>query len=350
MDKRHFTVVEKNGKEHGLYVSSTPSSAAKKAVSKLCTSNKSKKVEFYLREITQGSKKKTYGTYLGEMKKLKKPIELKGRIIQYQIKLNLNKRKSSKTKPAKKMRGGDDYFNNLTRYQSDMEFPVKTNKEKSNRNNRLERKLRESQARLNDVQKIQRARLADEEIKPIREDFDEKYRNILQEGMRLYDSNDFNAAFPFLKEAADDGGIPLAATKVASYYLDYSILDNFSLRSAINTTYLFRTPMRTTNSTPSESRKYKLIIGINYLFLALARYNANNEILCNISTDLIETALNNVFHINDKTVKKKIKMIKESKHGWKGYVKKSILDVIEEHNLSPTLINSNIGVFFQNMG
>ena len=31
MDKRHFTVVEKNGKEHGLYVSSTPSSAAKKA-------------------------------------------------------------------------------------------------------------------------------------------------------------------------------------------------------------------------------------------------------------------------------------------------------------------------------
>lgn len=61
MNKRHFTVVEKNGKEHGLYISSTPSSAAKKAVSKLCASNKSKKVEFYLREITQGSKKKTYG-------------------------------------------------------------------------------------------------------------------------------------------------------------------------------------------------------------------------------------------------------------------------------------------------
>ena len=55
MDKRHFTVVEKGGKEHGLYVSSTPSSAAKKAVSKLCASNKSKKVEFYLREITPGS-------------------------------------------------------------------------------------------------------------------------------------------------------------------------------------------------------------------------------------------------------------------------------------------------------
>ena len=29
MDKRHFTVVEKSGKERGLYVSLTPSSAAK---------------------------------------------------------------------------------------------------------------------------------------------------------------------------------------------------------------------------------------------------------------------------------------------------------------------------------
>ena len=80
--KRHFTVVMGN-KEHGLYVSSTPSSAAKKAVTKLCTANKSKKVEFSIREITQGSKKKTYGPYEGYIEKLKKPIELKGRIIQY---------------------------------------------------------------------------------------------------------------------------------------------------------------------------------------------------------------------------------------------------------------------------
>jgi hypothetical protein len=58
--KRHFTVVI-GSKEHGLYVSSTPSSAARKAVTKLCTANKSKKVDFYIREITQGSKKKTYG-------------------------------------------------------------------------------------------------------------------------------------------------------------------------------------------------------------------------------------------------------------------------------------------------
>ena len=80
--KRHFTVVM-GGKEHGLYVSSTPSSAAKKAVTKLCTANKSKKVEFSMREITQGSKKKTYGPYKGYIEKLKEPIELKGRVIKY---------------------------------------------------------------------------------------------------------------------------------------------------------------------------------------------------------------------------------------------------------------------------
>ena len=105
MDKRHFTIVEKNGKEHGLYISSTPSSAAKKAVSKLCGSNKSKKVEFCLREVTHGSKKKTYGPYLGEMKKLKKPIELKGRVIQYEIKVHLKK--------GKKMMGGSPSYRNL---------------------------------------------------------------------------------------------------------------------------------------------------------------------------------------------------------------------------------------------
>ena len=80
--KRNFTVVMGN-KEHGLYVSSTPSSAARKAVTKLCASNKSKKVEFHIREITQGSKKKTYGPYEGYIEKLKEPIELKGRVIRY---------------------------------------------------------------------------------------------------------------------------------------------------------------------------------------------------------------------------------------------------------------------------
>jgi hypothetical protein len=100
--KRHFTVVM-SGKEHGLYVSSTPSSAAKKAVTKLCAANKSKKVQFEIREITQGSKKKTYGPYEGHIEKLKEPIELKGRVIKYKPVAKL----SGKT-GAKKggMRGG----------------------------------------------------------------------------------------------------------------------------------------------------------------------------------------------------------------------------------------------------
>ena len=107
--KRHFTAVV-NSKEHGLYISSSPSSAARKIVSKLCASSKSKKVEFYVREITQGSKKKTYGPYLGEMKKLAKPIELKGRVIRYAPEVHLKKKKTAtKTgkKIGKKMRGGD---------------------------------------------------------------------------------------------------------------------------------------------------------------------------------------------------------------------------------------------------
>ena len=93
--KRHFTVVM-GGKEHGLYVSSTPSSAAKKAVTKLCAANKSKKVEFSIREITQGSKKKTYGPYEGYSEKLKKPIELKGRVIRYKPVAKLSGKSSVK--------------------------------------------------------------------------------------------------------------------------------------------------------------------------------------------------------------------------------------------------------------
>ena len=89
--KRHFTVVIRN-KENGLYISSTPSLAAKKAVSKLCASNKKKKVEFYIREITQGSKKKTYGPYIGYLEKLKIPIKLKEYIIKYNPVAKLKKK------------------------------------------------------------------------------------------------------------------------------------------------------------------------------------------------------------------------------------------------------------------
>ena len=98
--KRHFTVVIEN-KEHGLYVSSSPSSAARKAVSKLCATDKKKKVEFQIREITQGSKKKTYGPYLGTIEKLAKPIELKGRVIKYKPVAKLSGKKT-KTGGAKK--------------------------------------------------------------------------------------------------------------------------------------------------------------------------------------------------------------------------------------------------------
>ena len=94
---RHFTVVMGN-KEHGLYVSSSPSSAARKAVSKLCATDKKKKVQFSIREITQGSKKKTYGPYLGEIEKLKEPIELKGRVIRYKPVAKLNKKTGAKMK------------------------------------------------------------------------------------------------------------------------------------------------------------------------------------------------------------------------------------------------------------
>ena len=104
--KRHFTVVM-GGKEHGLYVSSTPSSAARKAVTKLCTANKSKKVEFSIREITQGSKKKTYGPYEGHIEKLKEPIELKGRVIKYKPVAKLSGKTSKKSVVKKgEMRGG----------------------------------------------------------------------------------------------------------------------------------------------------------------------------------------------------------------------------------------------------
>ena len=93
--KRHFTVFIQN-KENGLYVSSTPSLAAKKAVSKLCALNKQKKVEFHIREITRDSKKKTYGPYIGYLEKLKIPIKLKEYIIKYNPVAKLKKKSTVK--------------------------------------------------------------------------------------------------------------------------------------------------------------------------------------------------------------------------------------------------------------
>jgi len=122
--KRHFTVIMEN-KEHGLYVSSTPSSAAKKAVTKLCTANKSKKVEFYIREITQDSKKKTYGPYLGYIEKLKEPIELKSHIIKYKPVAKLIEKKSAKKKV---MKGGNprELLAEIYKFTNKADSPEKT--------------------------------------------------------------------------------------------------------------------------------------------------------------------------------------------------------------------------------
>ena len=104
--KRHFTIIfEKEiqsgtlSPTHGLYISSTPSSAARKAVSKLYADNKKKKVEFSMRETTQGSNKKIYGPYIGYMQKLDKPVELEGRVIRYKPIVKLHKK-------GGKMKGG----------------------------------------------------------------------------------------------------------------------------------------------------------------------------------------------------------------------------------------------------
>jgi hypothetical protein len=53
-------------------------------------------VDFHIREITQGSKKKTYGPYEGYIEKLKEPIELKGRVIKYKPFAKLIRGKSVK--------------------------------------------------------------------------------------------------------------------------------------------------------------------------------------------------------------------------------------------------------------
>jgi len=127
--KRHFTVVM-GSKEHGLYVSSTPSSAARKAVTKLCTANKSKKVDFYIREITQGSKKKTYGPYLGYIEKLKEPIELKGRVIKYKPVAKLSGKKGVQ-------KGGNikeitEEFTEIQKLNSKYSRPPKVNNNNNN--------------------------------------------------------------------------------------------------------------------------------------------------------------------------------------------------------------------------
>ena len=133
--KRHFTVVM-GGKEHGLYVSSTPSSAARKAVTKLCAANKSKKVEFYIREITQDSKKKTYGPYEGYIEKLKEPIELKGRVIKYKPVAKLSGKKGVMKGVMKGGNGIDEFRQKIDIFKKEI-FKLESGTNNANKNKLL---------------------------------------------------------------------------------------------------------------------------------------------------------------------------------------------------------------------
>jgi len=79
-NKRHFTVIY-NKKENGLYQGRSPSSVAKKVVSKL---SGGKKIVFHLRETTQNSKKKIYGPYEGIKKRLDEVVKIGGRVYKHE--------------------------------------------------------------------------------------------------------------------------------------------------------------------------------------------------------------------------------------------------------------------------
>lgn len=100
--KRYFTIII-DSKENGRYISSSPLSVAKKVLSKLLKLYKCNKIEYCIRETTQSSKKKIYGPYLGEMKKLKNPIKLNNKIIYYKPVVHIKKEKKHI-----KMRGGEE--------------------------------------------------------------------------------------------------------------------------------------------------------------------------------------------------------------------------------------------------
>ncbi len=143
--KRHFTAVV-GKEEQGLYNSYNPSSAARKAVSKLCANDKKSQVEFYIRETTQGSNKKTYGPYLGYVKKLKEPIQLEGRVIKYSPVAKLSKnvgeegklssKKLSSKKLSSKLKGGAKRRSRKGSKKASKKGSKKTSKKSSKRSSR----------------------------------------------------------------------------------------------------------------------------------------------------------------------------------------------------------------------
>ena len=69
LNNRNFTILF-NSKEFCCYNSSTPSLAARKFFSNINKSKQIKKIEFFVKEITNGSKKKLYGPYIGNKMKV----------------------------------------------------------------------------------------------------------------------------------------------------------------------------------------------------------------------------------------------------------------------------------------
>ena len=199
--KRHFTVAM-GDKEHGFYVSSTPSSAAKKVVTKLCAENKSKKVEFCIREITQGSKKKTYGPYLGYVKKLKEPIELKGRVIKYKPFVKLVKKE------------GGGFFNKI--FKSKKIEPVHNSSSALSDSNKLREEIKIFKAKSDGNKKsvnypillVQAKKLLDKILNEAQKTEDIYYlKELLDElyFINFYYSNDTDVLnrFPMIKEKYD---------------------------------------------------------------------------------------------------------------------------------------------------
>jgi hypothetical protein len=172
------------------------------------------------------------------MKKLKTPIELKDRVIRYKINVHLKKGKSSTTKPSKKMRGGSEgnYFNNLIGHQSDMVFPVDN---ASILERRLERKLKDSQSRLADVQRIQQEmKPSNEEIEHIRAGFelvkrgDELFkRAYLQNTQNKKEL--FDAAFDLFKRSYDEYKNPAACERISRYYSTVNSRENEQINGYI---------------------------------------------------------------------------------------------------------------------
>lgn len=97
----------------GIYESKAPCSAAMKALTQLCRAKKVKgqcTMFVTMREITQGNNKKADGSpklyhYKVKREKLDKPLELKGRVVEYKNSCKSVKELPKKEKGCKKSSG-----------------------------------------------------------------------------------------------------------------------------------------------------------------------------------------------------------------------------------------------------